>query len=659
MNWFLRTLLLAFPLLLTLSGCEGVDPSTQPRPVAVSLQPESVSVPPGETQQFTARVEGGGDTSLTWSTTGGTITPEGLFTAPETLGRYTVRATSVADARVFIEASVTVAILPPRILLFQAARTNLKQGQSTVLDWEVRGATSLSLSPEPGTFSGSRVDVTPPTTTTYTLTATGEGGTSTATATVRVWTEDWRALSWKPEQPGGYNSDVYRWLDSGQQLRTAVLTRNEGQDPGGTYGGMLRQFRFFTGTQERVATGTGASQKWNGWGYVVNHYDKEVSRSADVAGRYRQVFVGPHHALHEYSWQLPLRNQQVRATVHWFLATGRENPVYAITFDSSASGPNGVSVSIDSRAPYGDIAWDGDGTQAEVDGVKWGDKYRFFSRDEPLTARSRWDYSQPNVVPYAMAYSRRADAEMGLVQTLDWKTQNAGDAWFHTNWGRTSENRVLKASSLSTWRMPDSWNWPYQLCQYEMDDTRPTRSKRVAWGLMYGAVGKPSYWGYGYERKYSGHPYQSYSVFMVMGQQSTEAVMDQVAQVERTLGAELRVNRGQAVQEGPGGVGRTDTVSYPVPGYNSTYGVYELQADALGLFNLTLRAVAGALRNPIFLVRNMPGVPDRLTLDGTELVPDLDYFASFDASTQTLWLTLNGSWSGSHILAVPPSTSLP
>jgi len=378
-----------------------------------------------------------------------------------------------------------------------------------------------------------------------------------------------------------------------------------------------------------------------------------VSTSSNRTGQYRQVFVGRHHALHEFTWNLPIGGVPIKTTVHWFFATGRDHPVYAVTFDSSAAGPGGLNFSADSRTPYGDIAWDGDGAQAWVDGVKWGDKRRFFSRDEPLTAQSRWDYTQLNVVPHAAAWSRSADAEMGMVQTLDWMQHNTGGTWFHNNWGHVSENRA-ESDVFGSWMMPPNWNWPYQLCQYEMSDTQPTRSKRLAWGLMYGAVGSASYYGYGYESVSSGHPYQSYSVFMVMGRQSGGTVDAQVSQVERLLGARLSATQGSVVAQGPGGVGRVDTVNYAVAGYNSLYGVHELQAASGGAFSVTLNAAAGALDNPTFLIRGMDAAPASLFVDGVRLTADVDYFASHEASTRRVWLTLHRAWSGSHVLSHVP-----
>ncbi|QRN99923.1 hypothetical protein JRI60_13260 [Archangium violaceum] len=651
--------------LVALLGCApGNEPSDGNPPQArVGLEPATAALLTGGTQRFTATVTGSSETAVRWTSTGGDITGEGVYTAPAIAGTYTVRATSVADASSYAESSVTVTAppvrSPPMIGHLVAAPSTIDPGQSTTLNWEVVGATSLSLEPEVGTVTGSRVSVSPAKTTTYTLRATNDVGSVTAsvTVTVTVPPDTWASLGWAHELPGNYDSDVYRWLDSGRQQRTAVLTRNDSRDPGGSYGGMLRQFRFRVGTQERVSTGTGASGLWNGWGYVVSHYGNTVAYSANIPGNHRRVFVGRHHAVHEFSWSIPISGIPVKVTVHWFFSTGRDHPVYAVTFDTSAAGPGGLPTNADSRTPYGDIAWDGDGTNAWVDGVKWGDKYRFFSRDEPLTDQSRWDYRQLNAVPYTLTYSRSADAEMGMVQTLDWLQHNTGGTWFHDNWGHASEDRV-NASQFGSWLMPPNWNWPYQMCQYEMGNTQPTRSKRLAWGLMYGAVGSLLYGAYGNGGQLSGHPHQSYSVFMVMGRQSAETVLAQATQVERMLRAQLVAIRGSLVSEGPPGVARADTARYPVAGYNSTYAAYELQPDVTGQFTVTLNAAGGDIQNPVFLVHKEGGVPGRVYLDGVPLIADLDYFASSDASTGVVWLTLNRVWSGSHTLSTGPGNGL-
>ncbi|MCK4411946.1 MAG: Ig-like domain-containing protein [Candidatus Eisenbacteria sp.] len=79
------------------------DPEIPP-PVTVSVQPEQATLALGETQQFSAQVTGTTNTTVTWSVDGGavagSITADGLFTAPATLpapATATVRATSVTD----------------------------------------------------------------------------------------------------------------------------------------------------------------------------------------------------------------------------------------------------------------------------------------------------------------------------------------------------------------------------------------------------------------------------------------------------------------------------------------------------------------------------------------------------------------------------------
>jgi hypothetical protein len=83
-------------------------------PVSVTVSPATAALTAGQTAQFTATVTGTANTAVTWTATGGTITPGGLYTAGPTGGSFSVTATSVADPTA--SATVPVAVQGARIL---------------------------------------------------------------------------------------------------------------------------------------------------------------------------------------------------------------------------------------------------------------------------------------------------------------------------------------------------------------------------------------------------------------------------------------------------------------------------------------------------------------------------------------------------------------
>jgi hypothetical protein len=98
-------------------GCTGNSQgtSTASGPTSVTVTPSSTTVVLGATQLLSAVVTGGSNTSLNWSVnpTGlGTITPDGLYTAPAILPQstaVTVTATSQADSTKSGSAILTIA----------------------------------------------------------------------------------------------------------------------------------------------------------------------------------------------------------------------------------------------------------------------------------------------------------------------------------------------------------------------------------------------------------------------------------------------------------------------------------------------------------------------------------------------------------------------
>lgn len=409
---------------------------------------------------------------------------------------------------------------------------------------------------------------------------------------------------------GGYMSDRYGWSDGACLRRTAALVRNNAADPGGSRGGYLRELTLTVNGASRTARGTG-SNGWNGWGYVVNHYGSSADTSRGRTGTFRTVLAGAHHAIHEFKVNMS-PGGPVAATIHWFFATGRSEPVYGITFDVGATAN---AVSADTRAPYGDLAFEG--TAGPIAGIGWGDLFRFTTTGTgPVTMSTPWDYSTPNLVPFVRMWSSAVDAEMGAVQTQTFAQHVAGGDYgagsITACQGKTSANKGSGCSNAGE-TMPTDWMWPFQLNQYELPFSNS--SHRLAWGSNYGAIGKSSVSAFG--RTFSGHPQVKYGVFMVVGAHSSDDTLARVTEVEHLTSATV--------------TGAT---------WNPLYAVWEAPASA----TLSLNPQGGAISAPVFHLSNFTAsAVSQVLVDGVALQPGTGYFATLDPADQSLWLTLNGT----------------
>ena len=110
----------------------------------------------GGTQQFTATVTGTSNTAVTWSASGGSISPSGWFTAPAIIGIYTVQATSAADPSQSASATVTViALLTHSATLSWTASTSAVAGYNVYRSGQSGGPyTLINTAPQPGTTYG-------------------------------------------------------------------------------------------------------------------------------------------------------------------------------------------------------------------------------------------------------------------------------------------------------------------------------------------------------------------------------------------------------------------------------------------------------------------------------------------------------------------------
>lgn len=476
------------------------------------------------------------------------------------------------------------------------------------------------------------------------------------------------------QEPGvgvqGFVSDRFTWRDSAGEPRVAVLAHNDQIGPTGSHGGELREFRYRVAGDTRVvaASSSGAS----GFGYVVSHRSEGANGinqddsplGHGFSGSYQRVWQGRHHAIFRFQqnyprWStttaaIPNTLYPVPVTIDWTFATGRDNPLWAISWD--LSGVPADAVEADSRAPYGELLFDGstsEGAHSVIAGVGWGDRYKFETTSAPATYASSWTWNAPNTIPYVKLWTTAVDATMGTVQTQTITQQDAGGYYGTARWNTTSAAGGACASPASS--MPCDYNWPYQSINYSFaGPTTPTNNTRLAWGTNFGFLGQASYYTHGSafwggplpNTTASGWPRKSYSTYIVLGPHSGDPVGAQVAQVETAQTLSLTATVGGVATSGPAGVNRPDTITYAPAGYDPVYGT--LTFTALGnALDANIAVGSGTLRKPVIVVRNIAGNDyPSVRLNGAALTPDVDYFPSLRTETGDLWITVNADLSG-------------
>jgi YD repeat-containing protein len=132
-------------------------------PGAIAVSPATLTIFARRTQQFTASEVGNSPASVLWSvngiaggnTTVGTISTEGLYTAPSLVPlppTVTVTATNSEDTRLSATATVTI-VTPPDILL-AASAVSVQIGPLLASDKNVTASVSVQVSAPAGAVAG-------------------------------------------------------------------------------------------------------------------------------------------------------------------------------------------------------------------------------------------------------------------------------------------------------------------------------------------------------------------------------------------------------------------------------------------------------------------------------------------------------------------------
>ncbi len=496
----------------------------------------------------------------------------------------------------------------------------------------------------------------------------------------------------------GFLNDQYKWYDSACKLRSVALARNDTSK-----GGNAKQFTYVLpgGTARTVNPGDPGAA---GFGYVVAHlsnpsfaysYGQDDSPlGSGNSATYKKIFTGRHHAVYEYTLnyvrygltQYALTNHSIDpwtwingpgdpnrqyitaynmpVRIQWMFATGRDYPVWAVTFDLSAA-PN-HAIDSDFRAPYGDMKIEGGSGADTVGGVAWGDRYKFSTLGSVFTMDNDWDYSQLNMgAPYDYLWTANVDAEMGLAGTQISARQNAGgyNNYLAPIWrGKTSASMGQLctndegAGPAYDHKLPCTSDWAYQLIQYSVASAAETTSnKRLAWGADWGSLGNSSFTSSnGFT--VSGYPRVSYSVYVVLDPHSKNPTGNMAAQARTISLTKLTASVGTVRTKGIAGVGRTDLKAYSPAGYSPIFGTWEVNAanNRLTLSFAVPVSAPSTLNMPVIVIHNYtgPASPAHVYLDGMALSANSGYFASLRPGVAELWITINRKLAGMHTFRI-------
>lgn len=486
--------------------------------------------------------------------------------------------------------------------------------------------------------------------------------------------------------PGGTRTDREGVAPAGDV--TMVTWKDaRGADRTMTLGAYLYEYDFSFDDGQQVIQRSANDDAWGheGFGYVVSH--NTVNGNSPLGKRNAptrvatSVFSGGHHAVHRIEMLYDRDKEgggmgiRIPVVIEWFVATGRDHPVWAVTWKmGEAQNPNNVNFDVyrmDTRGPYGSLNFDGAASRNQGDaigGVAWGDVgFKFTTTTEPLTMNANWHYTSQNYVNFCRAWTQTVNAEMGIVQTLwfDKQMGNPDRVVGNERGSNSAQAMAACAGDARDYVMPCVSGWPYQLMNYDWDPGSPkplteaSGTKLIAWGSPYGYLGASSFALFDQNPGTAdGRGDRSYATFIVLGPKNRYDagnaaytadgdVARMVKAVEALCAATVRsATPGAVVNQVPRGAGAAQMKAVS-EGYNDARAVYTLRATENKVsFEFTATAAA-PVDKPIFVVQSYTSAAlPRVLIDGAAVsvndgTVDSGAFVSLDSATDELYVTVN------------------
>lgn len=474
-----------------------------------------------------------------------------------------------------------------------------------------------------------------------------------------------------------------------------------GADRSMVLGGYLYQYDFSFNDNLMVVNRSANDDAYGheGFGYVVSHNNQNgnspLGKSNTPSKVETRVLAGGHHAMHRVELTYDRDREaggngiKIPVVIEWIVATGRDHPVYAITWRMGAAtnpGTNLDTYRMDTRAPYGSLNFDGAANRNSGDaigGVSSGDSgFKFTTTDAQLNLNSPWTYDTANSVNFTRSWTATVNAEMGIVQTrANDKEMGYGDRVVGRERGKTSaavftnKGDCTGFSDPRVYSLPCVNGWPYQLMNYDWDPgtgkpaTEATGTKLMAWGTPYGYLGSSSFSVFDNSANADGRGDRAYATYIVLGPKNRFNAV--TAKYELDGDVALMIKEVEALTaatitptapftlatQSPRGPGATDQKTL-INGYNDTRTAFELIAfNNQSLFTFT-PAAGKPVTSPILVIRNYTsGKLPKIAVGGATVTvndgtANSGAFVSLNETDQELWVTINARISAATTIGI-------
>ncbi len=443
-----------------------------------------------------------------------------------------------------------------------------------------------------------------------------------------------------------YGRDVYvvTWTDNDGQQRMVAITKASG----GKYIGTSSHITYYntSGQLVDIVPNEPYGSEWNAsFGASVHHGASGTSPGSSGSGLSIQVlYEGDHHAIIQWSFTL----DNTPGTITYFFMDGLDYFQWTHTVHSE----NGTMPG-DCRGPYCTMHWDGQSSFGVADGLEYAAN-GYYSMPNITSATTnlvqgnwtstgRISAAEPmgtTDIPFVREWDN--GYEIGYVQSQTYQQQLAGDpTWSHSaNLGNSGT------------QMDGSNNWQadFQMNFYD-------GAKKITWGVPHGYMNATPQNAdvNGVYRDGTKNGWGQYSLSIIMDEESEGGVYrvrDENSAIHDGS-VSLSATTGTLVTTGPVGTANTAYTQALSPvAYDHNYRVWWVNAlnDLLELdFNVS---GGNTIHHPVFRVGNLTSAPGTISLNGSDLIENTEYYLSYDASNQEAWITIVQDLTGNNTLTI-------